>query len=216
MEYESKEEIDKVAGKAFITTLDSEKGDTTGSGNHYRASSTTSNSIASPASSCVSKDVNEIDDNSSGDASRLEIESKIFAESSYVSIYKDISSPSNFDSTLEADSVCEESDENKENENNRDTNVASSENKSTSSSVSSFVSETSSKSSIVSTEKIIEPWNINLNKETLEVSNKEYSIDSIGLAPSKVLANKSNIAKEERKEEKEFVKPEVTEFRDEG
>ena len=127
---------------------------TCGSENHSRASSVSSaQSSASKKSSIQSEISKDNLDISSRDVSRINVDTSNIVESSYVTIYKDITSPSSLDSTIKVKSESNESIEKNEDGSRKieynDDIFEIDENTSNSISVSSIDSEASKSSTVL-------------------------------------------------------------------
>ena len=186
MKVASKEETNISAEEADRKFQNSIQGTIVGSNDHSKSSSTSSdNSVLSSDSVTECEKLNDIHDNTSRDVSRLGVEiaemaMENIAESSYVSIYKYISSPTKLESANNAGYVTEKATENTGNENSKikydNPKIQSYENKSKSIFVSSFDSDASSKSSQVS-EKRKESEFVDSDKQTKGVECKKLKMN---------------------------------------
>ena len=182
-------------------------------------------SVCSSDSVNESKKLNESHNHyPSQDVSRLGVENaematENIAESSYISIYKYISSPTKLESANNADYVSKEATENAENENSKikydNPKIQSSENKFKSISVSSFESDASSKSPQVS-EKRKESEFVDSYKQTQGVESKKSKMDLMNDKTGVTAIANTNNNTNKMKEEDKFVKPERTESEDDG
>ena len=151
---ESAKSFSEIEGDRRISTSQAAKIVTNGSGKHSSASSViSSKSDASSEYSNTSEKLKMSLNGSSHDVSRLDVDTENVVESSYVTVYKNMHSPTHLENTLETQSFSETSVDNNEHENNsikvQEENIQNGANESKSTSVSSFVSEASSKSSRV-------------------------------------------------------------------